>query len=160
MLALTIEGQTTYLDDDKSDMAMRRYWRAKSRGDNTAKLERLDGPPPVQAGSISANAQERISQHEDWLAEAGFAVKPPLYAPGTRVLVEGDKRFRLERKRVEELPRFSQVGEAIISTIRAENREDFTFSSKAVTMLPNGTLQVRSEQWGLEPSAFRQLAMC
>jgi hypothetical protein len=158
MLALTIEGQTTYLDDEKSDSAMRRYWRAKSRGDNTAKLERLDGPPPVQAGSISMTAQQRISQHEDWLAEAGFAVKPPLYAPGTRVLAEGDKRFRLERKRVEELPSFLQVGEAIIDTIRSENREDFTFNSKDIAMVSNGTIQVRGEQWGLEPSAFRQLA--
>ena len=81
MLALTIAGRTTYLDDKQSDDALRRYWQAKSGGDRTANLERVEAAPPVQAGAISSRAQQRVSLHEDWLEESGFAVKPPLYAP-------------------------------------------------------------------------------
>ena len=145
-LALTIDGKTTYLPESEQDTAMQQYWQARQQGDTTAKLERVqhaplvlvtapddddddpDDPPPAATpgGMVSTVAQARIQQQETWLSKAGFALKPPLFTPGTRVVDLGDENFRIERQRVAALPRFPVVTEQVTRQIAAERRLDRT----------------------------------
>lgn len=188
MLALTLNGSTEYLpeDDHHRQDAMQRYWTAKSGGDPTARLVRVeeveqvaaansspedpsdDDPPPaspaaavpsVEPGTVSPLALVRIRTQESWLTKAGFALAPPLYAPGTRVLPLGDANFRTERRRVEALPPFPGASSAVIATIREEKRRDVNVRVHDLAMTEHGTLMVRGEEHQLDIGAFYQLAL-
>jgi len=179
MLKLTLNGQVEYLSESDSDDALRRYWEAKSAGDLTAQLVRVeDSPPappppppsdvralipevlpPVPAGVVSKQAQGRISEQERWLSASGFSVPPPIYAPGTRVNALGEENFRLERRRIEEMPYFDDAADSIIDSIRKEEREDHKVRLKDLALSPRGSLFVgNSDEFGLEVNAFNQLA--
>lgn len=69
---------------------------------------------------MSPKAQLRVAEHETWLDQAGFALAPPLFAPGTRVLPIGDRNFRLERQRVESVPLFGQAVQQVVDGIETE----------------------------------------
>lgn len=186
-LALTLDGKTEYLDEtpDNRDDAMRRFWEAGQRGDASASLRRIDAipdeaanrgfdepdddpdpprpaapavPVPVVAGTVSAVAVERIRIQESWLAKAGFALDPPIYAAGTRVLPLGDQKFRLERTRVEHLPLFRDAASAISGAVRTERRRDRTLPLRDIAMTEHGTLLLGEEEVALEIGAFYQLA--
>lgn len=173
MLALTIGGATEHLPDDNRDQAMRRYFEAHQAGDATARLVALDGPPantpmpdepdddppPAAPGAVSRTAEARIQAQETWLGKAGFALAPPLYAPGTRVLPVGDRNFRLERQRVAALPSFPGAASAVNTAIRLEQRIDRTVALRALSMTEHGTLQIGEEEFGIEGGAFFQLAV-
>ncbi|MDP2314892.1 MAG: hypothetical protein Q8P41_18475 [Pseudomonadota bacterium] len=169
MLALTIGGRTERLPETERDAAMRRYFDAHQAGDTTAQLVHLEGeangpmgpeedPPPTAPGAVSATAQARIETQEAWLAKAGFALAPPLYAPGTRVLPVGDQNFRLERQRVETLPPFPGAASAVTAAIRLEARRDHTVHLRDLSMTEHGTLLVDGEEFAIEGGAFFQLA--
>jgi hypothetical protein len=179
MLALTLYGATEHLPEDDQDAAMRRYWDAKQAGDATARLVRIedlvaangppptpnptpdpdDDPPPSAPGAVSGLAFARIRRDEAWLADAGFALRPPVYAPGTRVLPVGDANFRTERQRVEGLPPFPGAAAAVEGTIRLENRADVSASVRDVAMNDYGNLVVGETEYALEHGAFLQLAL-
>lgn len=112
----------------------------------------------TQSGSISAQAAARITLQEKWMKEAGFSAPAPLYAPGTRVLPLGDENFRLERKRVEELPLFRDAATALWREIRMENREDEEVPMKGIRLSDAGLLLFDGSAYGLELDAFYQLA--
>ncbi len=169
MLALTLQGEISYLAESEQEDALERYWNARQSGDQTAKLIRLEGeppepedddPPPTPPGARSEVAQERIRLQEAWLADAGFALPPPLYAPGTRVIALGDQNFRLERQRVENMPRFEDAAQAVREQIYKESRDDIGAPLWKLWMSDMGHLQVRSPEveLGLEHGAFQQLA--
>lgn len=179
-LALTIAGKTELLPEEEphKSEAMRRYWEAHEAGDTTAALVRLDDgangpmapddddPPPaapaaaaVAPGTVSELAQERIALHDQALVALGFALPPPLYAPGTRVLPVGDHNFRIERARVEALPHFEEAAEAVIAAIREEARRDLPVALADLEMTDYGTLMAGETELGLEPDAFHQLAV-
>ncbi|MFZ5479090.1 MAG: hypothetical protein ACOZNI_20135 [Myxococcota bacterium] len=175
MLALTIHGNTEHLPEEERDTAMRRYFEAFQQGDVTAKLIRVDDPPangpmpttpddpdddppPTAPGAVSKIAEERISLQEDWLQKAGFALAPPLYAPGTRVLPLGDRNFRLERQRVEALPPWRGAASSIIATVAHEKRENRSVPLRDLALTDHGTLTVGEEEVALEVGAFYQLA--
>jgi len=174
-------------DEANRDTAMQRYWEAKQRGDMTARLVRVedlvaandhitrdpddDDPPPaapaasqpipespVLGGTVSVLAHERIQLQESWLAKAGFAMAPPLYAPGTRVLPLGDQNFRVERQRVERLPVFRDAADLVTAEIRTENRRDVNVPLRELSMTDHGTLMVGEAEHALELGAFTQLA--
>ncbi|MBI4438209.1 hypothetical protein HY631_04625 [Candidatus Uhrbacteria bacterium] len=175
--------------DDTRQQAMRRYWQAKQRGDATARLVRLedldaandpiacppdddDDPPPaaparvlplpdstVQGGTVSEIARSRIRLQDKWLDEAGFALAPPIYAPGTRVLPVGDANFRTERRRVEALPPFPGAASAIVAAIREERRCDLPLALHHLSMTEKGTLMAGDQEFALEHGAFLQLAL-
>lgn len=169
MLALTIGGRTEHVPETEQDAAMRRYFDAHQAGDVTAQLVHLDGeangpldpdedPPPTAPGAVSATAQTRIETQEAWLAKAGFALAPPIYAPGTRVLPLGDQNFRLERGRVEALPPFPGAASAVTAAIRLETRRDHTVPLRNLSMTERGTLLADGEEFAIEGGAFFQLA--
>jgi hypothetical protein len=171
------------------DDAMRRYWLAKESGDVTARLVRVeelvpantppandgdDDPPPAggaaggivetretvtQPGAVSTLALVRIRAQEEWVAKAGFALAPPLYAPGTRVLPLGDQNFRTERTRVEALPPFRGASAAVSCSIREEKRRDVSVKLHELAMTEHGTLMVGEEEHQLDLGAFYQLAV-
>jgi hypothetical protein len=172
MLALTLNGTTEYLNTSQKEDAMRRYWTARQAGDATARLVEVDhppqtdddddddpdDPPPAPAGSVSSLAESRIQLQEQWLSEAGFSLAPPLFAPGTRVLPLGDDNFRLERQRVVRLPHFPIAASGVRECIRAEARQDVPVTLNALTMTDTGRLQVGQSCFGVEDTAFAQLA--
>lgn len=166
MLALTIQGTTSYFDESKQDEAMRRYWTARSTGDESAQLVRVDRIPEsadrpgatTAPCSVSQVARDRIRNQEDLARSAGFALADPIYAPGTRVLEAGDERFRLERQRIENLPRFDDAARAVIERVRAENREDIPLHNHEFRMSDSGTILTANAELALERPAFSQLA--
>ncbi|MES2692601.1 MAG: hypothetical protein V4773_03940, partial [Verrucomicrobiota bacterium] len=156
----TIAGKTTTMDDNATSDAMKRYWQAKEAGDATAKLERRDGPmppAPTPAGQVSQVAVERIRLQEASLNRAGFALPPPMYAPGTRVIPLGDDNFRLERRSVEKLPTFLDASNRVRDDIDREERRDLTVRAKNLVMTDDGALHVGDEGLFMEPMAFQQL---
>lgn len=177
MIALTISGKTEYLDEDKRDDAMQRYWQAKQSGDQTANLVKVEkmplvlvkpdddddpeDPPPAAtpSGVISPIAQARITQQETWLMKAGFSLPPPLFAPGTRVVELGDENFRIERQRVDKMPLFSLAMDRICDQIRHEARSDIEVGLRQCLMTDTGTLTVHGQELAIETGAFQQLAV-
>lgn len=162
MLALTTKGQTQYLAEEDRDRAMLTYWNARQAGDDTARLMRVeeiaDPAPFTPAGSVSEVSQLRIVQQERWLKDAGFALAPPLFAAGTRVLPLGDDNFRVERKRVEALPRFRDAADLVSAQVHTEDREDVTASTSDIAMDENGRLVVDGVAMAMESGGFLQLA--
>ena len=185
MLKLTINGTTELLPETDSDDALRRYWEAKTDGDTTAELVRVeDKPPPAPdppvsppptpepitaapnapatavPGQVSDLAAARVATQEAWLTEAGFSVRPPLFTPGTRVVELGDENFRLERERVEEMPSFDEAARGVVSVIREEDRQDIEVRLKDLTLTTSGSLvlDTTGDEYGMEPHAFHQLA--
>lgn len=164
MLALTLNNETLYLPDSERESAMKRYWEARSAGDKTANLQKVDGPPPedppptTPAGAISPLALERIERESQWLSEAGFALAPPLYAPGTRVLPLGDDNFRLLRQKVEDLPLFPDAAGKVAVEIAREGRVEITARLRGLTLTEDGRLCHDGEHYLLDVDAFSQLA--
>lgn len=181
MLALTTGGQTRLIPLSDKDDAMRVYWEAAQAGDPTASLVPAGAanspfhgpdddptpppaappavsPAPVAPGAVSVVAAQRIRLQEEWCAKAGFALAPPIYAPGTRVLPVGDRNFRVERGRVEALPLFGDAASAVASEIRMEDRRDRPVRMRDLAMTERGTLLVDGDEHGLDVGAFYQLA--
>ena len=164
MLALTIDHRTEYLNLSQSNDAMLRYWQAKQAGDSSARLIRVaqpppePEPPPTAPGEVSTIARTRIETQQRWLDDAGFRVAPPLYAPGTKVVDLGERNFRVERRRVEDLPTFPDAASAVTCTIGREVREDRVVGLSSVEMTDRGSLEVDGEDLVLEVGAFHQLA--
>lgn len=173
MLALTLRGSTQHLPESDREDAMRRFWDARQAGDLTANLERIeelapantpmpepdnDPPPATPGGAVSSIAFERIERQDTWARDAGFALKPPVYAPGTRVLPVGDQNFRTERCRLEELPRFQTAASYVTRAIEKEAREDVTVELTDVAMTHQGALVLGTREYELEHLAFLQLA--
>jgi len=168
MLALTINGATENVADDSKEEAMKRYWEARQQGDRSARLVVVEKPPetdpdpppcPTAPGVISKVAVERLERQEEWLKTAGFQVPPPIYAPGTRVKPLGDRNFKLERQRVEDMPRFPDAANRVIQAIANERRADLRVELGDIRMGVDGTILVDDQELGLEVDAFQQLAV-
>jgi hypothetical protein len=133
MLSLTIRGETTLIQDDKREDAMRQYWEARQGGDDSAALVRVENEEEERRKNeekallrraISALARERIEEDDKFLTREGFALPRPIFAPGTRVTELGDRNFRVERERVEALPLFPVAAASLLERIRREERVD------------------------------------
>lgn len=161
MLALTINGNTEVIDDNETDAALFRYWKARQGGDQTAKLKRIDPSqaPVVAPGKVSELAAHRVKKQEELARAAGFELPPPLFMPGTRVLPLGDDNFRTERRRVKEMPHFEHAAARVIETIASESREDLEVPLTALTMREDGKLTWEGTSLGLGRDAFRQLGV-
>ncbi|TAK04029.1 hypothetical protein EPO34_02630 [Patescibacteria group bacterium] len=152
MLSLTIAGETTLIQDEQQADAMRTYWQAREAGDQTAALVSVKdeeeaaeavallAPATTAAGKLSLVAKERIEEQERQLVGSGFALPPPLFAPGTRVVELGDRNFRVEREQVEALPLFPMAAAALVERIRNERRSDITVKPEELWLQPDGRL--------------------
>jgi hypothetical protein len=167
MLLLTIAGQTETIEETESlrAEAMRRLFAAKQAGDTTAQLRRDDvqttpQEPATPAGQVSQVAVERIQRDEAAAVRAGFAMRPPVYAPGTRVLPLGDDNLRLERVRVERMPQFADSAGRVAAAIAAEQRMDVAIDAADLRMTDDGFLSVPWQgaryRVGIEADAFPQ----
>ena len=168
MLALTIDGTTTLVEEHEQQDAMRQFWEARQSGDTSARLVRVDpdearvlaraATQPARAGEVSPVARDRVRRQEAWLAKAGFSLPPPLYAPGTRVIDVGDDNFRLERQRVEALPTWQDASTQVQETVLREARFDLDAPLSSLTMTEEGALVAEGVEYGLELDSFSQLA--
>jgi hypothetical protein len=166
MLLLTIAGQTETIEETEAlrAEAMRRLFAAKQAGDTTAQLRRDDVQTTPQevtpAGQVSQVAVERIQRDEAAAVRAGFAMRPPVYAPGTRVLPLGDDNLRLERVRVERMPQFADSAGQASAAVAAEQRIDATVDAATLRMMPDGFLSVPWQgaryRVGIEADAWSQ----
>lgn len=168
MLSLTIAGETTLIQDEQQADAMRAYWQAKESGDRTAALIKVEDEEeaaqvvellePTAPGKLSLVAQERIEDQERDLRGAGFLLPPPLFAPGTRVQELGDRNFRIERERVEELPLFPVAAAALVERIHGEGRRDIEVEPRQLDLDSDGRLTIDdATPMPLEEHAFTSL---
>ena len=70
----------------------------------------------------------------------------------------GDRNFRIERRRVEELPRFPAASDSVIAAVRSEGREDVRLGLRDLAMTPDGALLADGVELRIEEPAFQQLA--
>lgn len=163
MLKLTIAGKTSIIHGAEYEDAMRRFWDATQSGDESAALVKLeeeaDPPPQVTAhGAFSVIAGGRVEEQERELRGAGFALPPPLFAPGTRVTELGDRNFRIERERVEALPPFPGAAASLVERLRAERRHDGKVEPSRLSMREDGTVDLDGScPMRLEERAFQAL---
>lgn len=115
-------------------------------------------PTTTPGGHLSLVAEARVAEQERVLTEAGFALPPPAFAPGTRVLPLGDENFRLERRHVALLPTFPDAAAVLVSRVGMEFREDIRVPLKGLALDGDGTLRLGSDHYLLEEDAFFQLA--
>jgi hypothetical protein len=160
-LALTIDDNTDYFDDNQAQEAMKTYWTAKQRGAE-ANLVRIDAipealPPTAHPGEVSQIAQERIERHERLLADRGIALPPPVYAPGTKVVPLGTDNFRTSRQSWEDMPETVQGLQGVYEAVRAENREDHVVRVRDLRMSEDGTLDFGEGPVRLEDQGLRAL---
>jgi len=115
-------------------------------------------PEPTKAGEVSPFAQARIAADEDAAQRAGFALPPPVFAAGTRVIDVGDENFATERRAVERLPAFGDAARSVIAQIEAEERRDAEGAMSILRLDVEGRLRrVGREQTPgmlIEPRAF------
>lgn len=120
----------------------------------------LPTAPPTRPGEVSEVARERIRRQEAEAREAGFALPPPIYAAGTRVIDLGDENFVTERQCVEALPTFAEAAERVTGYVESENRRDEIWPLHDTRMAGDGTVfldQNPEQRMALEPRAFSAL---
>jgi len=146
-LALNIDSNISYYEENQANEAMKRFWLAKQDGQQ-AELKRIDRipeppddePDPTPAGVVSDIAVERVRRHEQALLDRGIALPPPIYAPGTKVVQLGLDNFRTSRKAWEDLPETVAGLRGVYEAVQAEERVDFTVRVRDLRMLDDGTL--------------------
>jgi hypothetical protein len=84
---------------------------------------------------------QRAMADETAAIEAGFAIRPPLYAIGTAVNATGVNRFRQSRSAFEALPFATDACGELARQVEAERRCDYTVSAPELRMLADGRLQ-------------------
>lgn len=111
-------------------------------GQTMSEPEPLPPPPPapVRGVTIDPEAVERALRDEQAAKEAGFAVKPPIYALGTMVISEGVRNFRVSRREFEKLPLAVAACESFIEKVRAEDRRNFIVDLPSLRMENTGVI--------------------
>lgn len=89
-----------------------------------AAIDNTPAEAPVKGGEISTVARARIAADEAAAEAAGFALPPPIFAAGTRVVDIGDRNFVAERNAVESLPLYHDAHQHVVAEIRCESRRD------------------------------------
>lgn len=111
-------------------------------------LSTLSSPAPqgltvtladIAPGMSDPEAVERLREQEAHVP-VGMAIKPPLYAPGTRVLPVGAGNFRRSRHQFEALPPAPIALRQFIHRIALEQRQDVTVPVRSLRMLEDGSL--------------------
>jgi hypothetical protein len=97
-------------------------------------------PAPVRGKTIDQEGVVRGLRDEAGAIAAGFAPEKPIYALGTMVVTEGVRRFRESRRAFESLPLAVEACEALIETIKAEDRLDKVMDLPNLRANDDGTL--------------------
>ena len=167
-LALTIDHDSTYYDDEKANEAMKAYWRAKQAG-NDAKLVKIDSiPTPPEdddpepeptppGGTVSDLAAARVERHEKMLLARGIAVPPPVYAAGTKVVQLGEENFRTSRKAWEDMPETVEGLQGVYQAVQKEQREDHAVRVRSLKMNDDGSLDFGFGPVKVEANGLRAL---
>jgi hypothetical protein len=94
----------------------------------------------VQAGQVDPEAVERLREQEAAARAAGFALAPPVYALGTRVVGLGAENFRRSRQRFEALPMAQDALSGLVARVAAERRQDTVVPVAMVRMADDGRI--------------------
>lgn len=92
------------------------------------------------SGTVSHVAVQRIALQDEWAANAGFALPPPVYAAGTRCVDLGAQNFRAIRQSVDSMPTFAVAARMVADAIKAEDREDVVCHARDVRMTDDGRI--------------------
>lgn len=95
----------------------------------------------------------------------GFNPPPPIYAVGTPVVRLGQKNFRKERNKVENLPLVEEAAQAIAQAIEEEEREDIPVEIKSIKLVvipdakgnPTLSASAGGETYLLEEQGYKTL---
>jgi hypothetical protein len=83
---------------------------------------------------------DRAVADEAAAAQAGFSLRPPVYAIGTAVNSVGVRNFRQSRRDFEALPFATDACAALAEAVEAERRADLLADAPTVSMLSDGRL--------------------
>src|SRR5262249_54439587 len=98
-------------------------------------------PSPMDApGPIDSPDAERARSDEAAAREAGFSLRPPIFALGTAVNATGERNFRQSRRAFEELPFADDACAALARTVEGERRTDLVCDAPALVMQRDGRL--------------------
>lgn len=164
-LALRINDNVRYFNENQASEAMQTYWTAMQSGQD-AQLQRVDtvpesppddDPEPTPPGGVSSLAVERIKRHEQMLLDKGIALPPPIYAPGTRVVPLGIDNFKTSRQAWQDMPATVEGLRRVVDTVRAEEREDFTIRVRDLRVADDGTVDFGEGPLHFEEQGLRAL---
>ncbi len=113
----------------------------------------------IRPGQVDPQAVERLKEQEEAARAAGFALRPPVYALGTRVIEVGADNFRRSRMEFNKLPHAKEALALLIARIAQERRQDTVVPVASLRMLDDGRIvrEGGSMPLLLGESAFRQL---
>lgn len=108
---------------------------------------------------VDPAAVERLKAQEAAARASGFALKPPVFALGTRVLEVGAENFRRSRLDFDALPRAEDALGGLVARVVAERRRDVEVKVRELRMLDDGRIHREGHAVALTlaPWAFRQL---
>ena len=101
------------------------------------------GPLEVEAGTKDLLGEARSTIDKEAAEAVGFAVAPPLYDRGTRVIDLGVKNATKSRAEWEAMPTVHENCANLIAQIMREERDDSVALVRGVMMLDDGSLLVR-----------------
>lgn len=93
-----------------------------------------------RAGQISAEGRDRALADERAATAAGFSIKPPIYAIGSRVNSLGVENFKASRENFEALPLAHTACDRLAELVAAEGRADHVVRAPDLRMLEDGRL--------------------
>jgi hypothetical protein len=117
-------------------------------------LLEMDGPTPApvttfvpklvpsndDGGSISVEGKARAEEDEAAAVQAGWSLKPPVYAIGSKVNSTGVANFRASRQEHDSKASVGEACEQLINLVEKEDRRDLVVKVPTLSMLPDGRI--------------------
>lgn len=111
----------------------------------------------VKPGEVDQEAVERLREQEEAAHAAGFSVRPPVFALGTRVVEVGADNFRRSREEFEALPYAQEALARLVDRVADERRQDTEIRVQELTMDVDGVITRGKARLMLTEHSFRQL---
>ena len=97
-------------------------------------------PAPRVEGGVCAEGKARAQVDEADAVAAGWSLKPPVYAIGSRVNSMGVANFRASRQEHDDKASVGEACEKLIDLIAKEDRRDLVVKVPTISMFPDGRI--------------------
>lgn len=97
-------------------------------------------PEPRDEGAISAEGKARAEEDERLAVEAGWSLKPPVYAIGSKVNSTGVANFRASRCEHDAKPSVTEACTKLVELVEKEDRRDLVVKVPTLKMLDDGRI--------------------
>jgi hypothetical protein len=97
-------------------------------------------PAPRVEGGVCAEGKARAQADQADAEAAGWSLKPPVYAIGSRVNSTGVANFRASRQDHDDKASVGQACERLIDIVKAEDRRDIVIQVPTLSMFPDGRI--------------------